>query len=94
MRSGTVELMRLKELSYEFGKCFGEGDYVACGQMMILPGGEKPLKNAKANTMMFHMVSGSGLLVTVNDTAFEVRRDDQFMVPRGVLPCEERYAGC
>jgi centromere protein C len=35
---------------FEFQKVFGDGDFIAAGQLLIPPGGKKPSKNTKDNT--------------------------------------------
>jgi hypothetical protein len=48
----SMELRPVANERYMFGKAFGEGDFCACGQMLIPAGEEKPTKNTRANTMV------------------------------------------
>jgi len=40
---------------WSFQKVFGDGDFVAAGQLVIPPGAKKPTKGTKDNTYM-HIV--------------------------------------
>jgi hypothetical protein len=47
-----LDLRPVNNETYQFGKAFSEGDFCACGQMLIPSGGEKPTKNTRANAMV------------------------------------------
>ncbi|KAJ3273732.1 hypothetical protein HDV01_004011 [Terramyces sp. JEL0728] len=68
---------------YRFQKVFSEGDFIASGVLEISKGAEKPNKNSHASAMIFVVLVGH-IQVTVNKTAFNLSRNGQFFVPRGI----------
>lgn len=49
---GALDLRPVNNETYQFAKAFSEGDFCACGQMLIPSGAEKPTKNTRANAMV------------------------------------------
>lgn len=49
---GALDLRPVNNETYQFAKAFSEGDFCACGQMLIPGGAEKPTKNTRANAMV------------------------------------------
>ncbi|KAJ7102397.1 Mif2/CENP-C like-domain-containing protein [Mycena belliarum] len=65
-----------------FEKIFGDGDFMAAGQLVIPPQGQKPPKGTKDNTYIFFVVQGA-VNVVVGETNAVVASGGMFMVPRG-----------
>ncbi|KAF9227596.1 hypothetical protein BS17DRAFT_764046 [Gyrodon lividus] len=65
-----------------FQKIFGEGDFIAAGQMHIPPKGQKPSKSTKDNTYVFYVIQGA-VSVSIHETNFIITTGGMFLVPRG-----------
>ncbi|KIJ69215.1 hypothetical protein HYDPIDRAFT_80510 [Hydnomerulius pinastri MD-312] len=65
-----------------FQKFFGEGDYIAAGQMRIPPRGSKPSKSTKDNTYVFYVIEGA-VSVMIHTTTYIITTGGTFLVPRG-----------
>ncbi|KIL00092.1 hypothetical protein PAXRUDRAFT_822039 [Paxillus rubicundulus Ve08.2h10] len=65
-----------------FQKIFGEGDFIAAGQMHIPPKGQKPSKSTKDNTYVFYVIQGA-VSVFIHETNFIITTGGMFLVPRG-----------
>ncbi|KAJ6622951.1 Mif2/CENP-C like-domain-containing protein [Mycena sp. CBHHK59/15] len=65
-----------------FQKIFGDGDFMAAGQMVIPPQGRKPSKGTKDNTYIFLVIEGA-VNLKVYETSVIVASGGMFMVPRG-----------
>ncbi|KAJ6626883.1 Mif2/CENP-C like-domain-containing protein [Mycena sp. CBHHK59/15] len=65
-----------------FQKIFGDGDFMAAGQLVIPVKGRKPSKGTKDNTYIFFVIEGAVNLV-VNETNAVIASGGMFMVPRG-----------
>ncbi|KAJ7124803.1 Mif2/CENP-C like-domain-containing protein [Mycena crocata] len=65
-----------------FEKIFGDGDFLAAGQLIIPVNGRKPSKATKDNTYIFLVVEGA-VNVHVHETSFVLASGGMFMVPRG-----------
>ncbi|OBZ65784.1 Centromere protein 3 [Grifola frondosa] len=67
---------------FYFQKIFGEGDFIAAGQLVIPSGGEKPTKGTKDNTFVFYVIEGA-VNFRVNRTSYVIASGGMFLVPRG-----------
>ncbi|KAJ7770203.1 Mif2/CENP-C like-domain-containing protein [Mycena maculata] len=65
-----------------FQKIFGDGDFMAAGQVVIPPKGRKPSKPTKDNTFIFFVIEGA-VNLKVCDTSVIVASGGMFMIPRG-----------
>ncbi|KAJ6526231.1 Mif2/CENP-C like-domain-containing protein [Mycena vulgaris] len=65
-----------------FQKIFGDGDFVAAGQLVIPPKGRKPSKHTKDNTFIFLVIEGA-VNLKVCDTSLIIASGGMFMIPRG-----------
>lgn len=69
-----------------FQKIFGEGDFIAAGEMRIPPRGEKPSKSSKDNAYVFYVVEGA-VSVVIHESTYIVSSGGMFLVPRGNTYC-------
>ncbi|KAI9020640.1 Mif2/CENP-C like-domain-containing protein [Hyaloraphidium curvatum] len=81
-RAGTVAFERGSARPFRFAKVFGEGDFSACGQMLLNPASEKPSRSTKEQAMFFFVHRGR-IKVDINGTLISARPGDMFHVPRG-----------
>ncbi|KAJ7143199.1 Mif2/CENP-C like-domain-containing protein [Mycena crocata] len=65
-----------------YQKIFGDGDFIASGQMVIPPKGRKPSKPTKDNTFIFLVLEGA-VNLKVYETSLIVASGGMFMIPRG-----------
>ncbi|KAJ7745502.1 Mif2/CENP-C like-domain-containing protein [Mycena olivaceomarginata] len=65
-----------------FHKIFGDGDFIAAGQIIIPPGGRKPSKQSRDNTFIFLVMEGA-VNLKVCDTSLIIASGGMFMIPRG-----------
>ncbi|KAJ7193796.1 Mif2/CENP-C like-domain-containing protein [Mycena pura] len=65
-----------------FQKIFGDGDFIAAGQILIPPRGRKPSKPSKDNTFIFYVIEGA-VNLKVHNTSLIVAAGGMFMIPRG-----------
>ncbi|KAJ7355819.1 Mif2/CENP-C like-domain-containing protein [Mycena albidolilacea] len=65
-----------------FHKIFGDGDFIAAGQIIIPPGGRKPSKQSRDNTFIFLVMEGA-VNLKVYDTSLIIASGGMFMIPRG-----------
>jgi centromere protein C len=65
-----------------FQKIFGEGEFIAAGQMHIPPKSQKPSKSTKDNTYVFYVIQGA-VSVFIHETSFIITTGGMFLVPRG-----------
>ncbi|KAJ7841776.1 Mif2/CENP-C like-domain-containing protein [Mycena leptocephala] len=65
-----------------FQKIFGDGDFIAAGQIVIPPKGRKPSKPSKDNTFIFFVIEGA-VNLKVCETSVIVASGGMFMIPRG-----------
>ncbi|KAL4067832.1 Mif2/CENP-C like-domain-containing protein [Scleroderma yunnanense] len=65
-----------------FQKIFGEGDFIAAGEMVIPPEGKKPSKSSKDNAYVFYVIEGA-VSVVIHETTYVVATGGMFLVPRG-----------
>ncbi|KAI0723819.1 Mif2/CENP-C like-domain-containing protein [Cerioporus squamosus] len=68
--------------AFYFQKIFGDGDFLAAGQLIIPPGSTKPTKGTKDNTFVFYVIQGA-VQFCVHKTNFVLSTGGMFMVPRG-----------
>ncbi|KAJ7480183.1 Mif2/CENP-C like-domain-containing protein [Mycena galericulata] len=64
-----------------FQKVFGDGDFMAAGQLVIPAQGRKPAKGTKDNTYIFYVVEGA-VSVVIGETPIVLATGGMFMVPR------------
>lgn len=69
-----------------FQKIFGEGDFIAAGEMRIPPRGEKPSKSSKDNAYVFYVVEGA-VSVAIHESTYIIASGGMFLVPRGNTYC-------
>ncbi|KAG6336925.1 hypothetical protein ID866_2163 [Astraeus odoratus] len=69
--------------SWFFQKIFGEGDFIAAGEMLIPPDGKKPSKSSKDNAYVFYVIEGA-VSVVIHETKYTVATGGMFLVPRGL----------
>ncbi|KAJ7264854.1 Mif2/CENP-C like-domain-containing protein [Mycena haematopus] len=65
-----------------FQKIFGDGDFIAAGQIVIPPKGRKPGKPSKDNTFIFLVIQGA-VNLKVYETSLIIASGGMFMIPRG-----------
>jgi len=65
-----------------FQKIFGDGDFIAAGQIVIPPKGRKPRKSSKDNTFIFLVIEGA-VNLKVCETSLIIASGGMFMIPRG-----------
>ncbi|KAH9852741.1 Mif2/CENP-C like-domain-containing protein [Lenzites betulinus] len=68
--------------AFFFQKIFGDGDFLAAGQLNIPPGSTKPTKSTKDNTFVFYVIQGA-IKFAVHQSNFILATGGSFMVPRG-----------
>ncbi|KAF8884784.1 Mif2/CENP-C like-domain-containing protein [Infundibulicybe gibba] len=67
---------------WSFQKIFGDGDFMAAGQLTIPPNSRKPSKGTKDNTYIFYVVEGA-VNLKIHETSLILATGGTFMVPRG-----------
>ncbi|KAA1469273.1 hypothetical protein DENSPDRAFT_834848 [Dentipellis sp. KUC8613] len=65
-----------------FQKIFGDGEYVAAGQLKIPPKGQKPTKMTKDNTYVFYVIEGA-VAFKVHNSTYILCTGGMILVPRG-----------
>ncbi|OSD08443.1 hypothetical protein PYCCODRAFT_1429509 [Trametes coccinea BRFM310] len=68
--------------AFFFQKIFGDGDFLAAGQLIIPPKSTKPTKGTKDNTFIFYVIQGA-VKFAVHKSSFVLATGACFMVPRG-----------
>ncbi|KAH9843121.1 Mif2/CENP-C like-domain-containing protein [Rhodofomes roseus] len=68
---------------FYFQKVFGDADFIAAGELIIPPDGQKPTKSTKDNTFVFYVIEGA-VNLTVHKTSFILATGGMFLVPRGI----------
>jgi len=71
-----------KDNMFYFQKIFGDGDFMAAGQLIIPPGGKKPSKGSKDNTYIFYLIEGA-VTFKVHQSSFLLASGAMFLIPRG-----------
>ncbi|PFH48491.1 hypothetical protein AMATHDRAFT_65332 [Amanita thiersii Skay4041] len=67
---------------WKYQKIFGDGDFIAAGQLTIPVKGRKPSKSSKDNTYIFYVAEGA-VNFKVHDTSYVLATGGMIMVPRG-----------
>ncbi|KAF9488492.1 hypothetical protein BDN71DRAFT_1403185 [Pleurotus eryngii] len=67
---------------WRFEKVFGDGDFIASGELIIPPGCRKPSKPTKDNTYMFYIIAGA-INLRIHNSSLILATGAMFMVPRG-----------
>ncbi|KAI0031481.1 Mif2/CENP-C like-domain-containing protein [Vararia minispora EC-137] len=80
--SAHVEYRAAENDSFYFQKIFGDGEYIAAGQLLIRPGGEKPTKGTKDNTYVFYIIEGA-VTFKIHETSYILCTGGSILVPRG-----------
>ncbi|EJD53167.1 hypothetical protein AURDEDRAFT_148985 [Auricularia subglabra TFB-10046 SS5] len=65
-----------------FQKIFGDGDFIAAGQLVIPPGKKKPVKPSRDNSYVFYLIEGA-VRFQVHQSEFVLTTGGMFMAPRG-----------
>nr|QEP49722.1 centromere protein 3 [Inonotus obliquus] len=81
----TARLMDPKPAAnndFYYQKVFGDGEFIAAGQLVLPVGGRKPSKGTKDNTYIFYIIEGA-INLKVHRTSFVLATGAMFLVPRG-----------
>jgi len=81
----TPKMARLRAPSGQdwfFQKVFGDGEFIAAGQLVIPPGKKKPSKGTKDNSYVFYIIDGTAN-VKIHNTTFVLGTGAMFVIPRG-----------
>ncbi|KAI0306664.1 Mif2/CENP-C like-domain-containing protein [Multifurca ochricompacta] len=65
-----------------FTKVFGDGEYIAAGQLRIPPNKHKPSKMTKDNTYVFYVIEGA-VTFKVHESSYVLCSGGMILVPRG-----------
>ncbi|KAF8275119.1 Mif2/CENP-C like-domain-containing protein [Lactarius quietus] len=65
-----------------FTKVFGDGEYIAAGQLKIPPHKHKPSKMTKDNTYVFYVIEGA-VTFKVHESSYVLCSGGMILVPRG-----------
>ncbi|GBE81851.1 predicted protein [Sparassis crispa] len=74
-----------------FQKIFGDGDFIAAGQLIIPPNKQKPTKSTRDNTFVFYVIEGA-VNFKVHHTSYILTTGGVFLVPRGNMYYIENVA--
>ncbi|EGN95716.1 hypothetical protein SERLA73DRAFT_186900 [Serpula lacrymans var. lacrymans S7.3] len=80
--SKMVQPKQAANSDWLFQKIFGDGDFIAAGQLVIPPKGRKPSKGSKDNTYVFYVVEGA-ISLQIHETDLVLATGGMFLVPRG-----------
>ncbi|KAJ3552142.1 hypothetical protein NM688_g4308 [Phlebia brevispora] len=81
----TAKMVHTKQAAnadFAFQKIFGDSDFMAAGQLLIPPNGQKPTKGTKDNTFIFYLIEGA-VTFKVHRTSYILTTGSMFLVPRG-----------
>ncbi|THH23100.1 hypothetical protein EUX98_g8078 [Antrodiella citrinella] len=81
----TAKMLNLRPAAnndFAFQKIFGDGNFIAAGQLVIPVGRQKPTKGTKDNTFIFYVLEGA-VNFKVHRTSFVITTGGMFLVPRG-----------
>lgn len=67
---------------FYFTKVFGDGEYIAAGQLRIPPKMNKPSKMTKDNTYVFYVIEGA-VMFKVHESSYILCTGGMILVPRG-----------
>lgn len=67
---------------FAFQKIFGDGEFIAAGQLIIPVNGKKPSKGTKDNTYVFYVIEGA-INLRIHQTSFILATGGMFLIPRG-----------
>ncbi|KAI5116067.1 hypothetical protein M0805_005580 [Coniferiporia weirii] len=67
---------------FAYQKIFGDGEFIAAGQLILPVGGKKPSKGTKDNTYVFYLIEGA-VQLKVHRTSFVLASGGMFLIPRG-----------
>ncbi|KAM5532924.1 hypothetical protein V8D89_013390 [Ganoderma adspersum] len=67
--------------AFFFQKIFGDGGFLASGQIVIPPNSAKPTKSANDNAFVFYVIQGA-VKVAVHQSSYIIATGGMFMVPR------------
>ncbi|KAH8117000.1 Mif2/CENP-C like-domain-containing protein [Phellopilus nigrolimitatus] len=65
-----------------YQKIFGDGEFIAAGQLILPVGGKKPSKGTKDNTYVFYLIEGA-VNLKIHRTSFVLATGAMFLIPRG-----------
>ncbi|EIN07013.1 hypothetical protein PUNSTDRAFT_135711 [Punctularia strigosozonata HHB-11173 SS5] len=68
--------------TFLYQKIFGDGEFIAAGELILPVGGEKPSKNSKDNTYIFYVIEGA-VQIKVHRTSLILCSGGTVIVPRG-----------
>ncbi|THH12011.1 hypothetical protein EW145_g281 [Phellinidium pouzarii] len=67
---------------FSYQKIFGDGEFIAAGQLILPVGGKKPSKGTKDNTYVFYLIEGA-VQLKIHRTSFVLASGGMFLIPRG-----------
>ncbi|EJD02264.1 uncharacterized protein FOMMEDRAFT_86864 [Fomitiporia mediterranea MF3/22] len=76
----TPEPAMNNEFLYQ--KIFGDGDFIAAGELIVPVNGRKPSKASRDNTYIFYLIEGA-INLKVHRTSFVIASGGMFLIPRG-----------
>ncbi|PBK93241.1 hypothetical protein ARMGADRAFT_992935 [Armillaria gallica] len=77
-----VNVQQAANSNWFFEKIFGDGNFMAAGQMLIPPRSRKQSKRSKDNTYIFYIMEGA-INLRIHETSMILCAGAMFMVPRG-----------
>ncbi|TDL24984.1 hypothetical protein BD410DRAFT_813828 [Rickenella mellea] len=77
-----VEPKPAANAQFAYQKIFGDGEFIAAGQLVVPPGGKKPSKGTKDNTYVFYLIEGA-ITLKIHRSSFILSSGGMFLVPRG-----------
>ncbi|KAF8559843.1 hypothetical protein OG21DRAFT_1503063 [Imleria badia] len=80
--ANMIEPKQAANSNWFFQRIFGEGEFIAAGQMHIPPKSQKPSKSTKDNAYVFYVIQGA-VSVFIHETSFIITTGGMFLVPRG-----------
>ncbi|KAK0496788.1 Mif2/CENP-C like-domain-containing protein [Armillaria luteobubalina] len=80
--SRMVNVQQAANSNWFFEKIFGDGNFMAAGQMLIPPRSRKQSKRSKDNTYIFYIMEGA-INLRIHETSMILCSGAMFMVPRG-----------
>ncbi|KAF7986575.1 hypothetical protein HWV62_26330 [Athelia sp. TMB] len=78
----TIDPKPAANSEWFFQKVFGDGEFIAAGQLRIPPNGRKPSKGTKDNTYIFYIIEGA-VNLKVHETNMVLATGAMFIIPRG-----------
>ncbi|KZS92465.1 hypothetical protein SISNIDRAFT_455662 [Sistotremastrum niveocremeum HHB9708] len=80
--SAMIKPEKAAGAEYSYQKIFGDGNFMAAGQLEIPPKSAKPAKSTRDNTYIFYLIEGA-VQFKVHRTSYILAPGGTFIVPRG-----------